>query len=191
MMYRRTFIFTGLATAAAAWLNNRGTMAKEILHSANRATGFVVKSGAARLGKSFTMKGVTLNTLDVKISGEDTEGAVAVFEQTGHTPNGGPPLHIHDHQDEWFYVVEGSYRFKVGDDTHLLGSGDTIFLPRAVPHAFIQLSNEAKVIVTYQPAGLMEGFFKTTDAWKTPPAKEEVASVFEAHGMRVVGPPLK
>lgn len=143
------------------------------------------------MGKSFTMKGVTLNTLDVKISGEDTAGAVAVFEQTGHTPNGGPPLHIHKDQDEWFYIVEGAYRFQVGDDEYLLGQGDTIFLPRAVPHAFIQLSNEAKVVVTYQPAGSMEGFFKTTDSWQAPPPKEEIARVFEAHGMLVVGPPLK
>lgn len=166
-------------------------MAKEIIRNAGRASGFVVRAGAARLDKSFTMKGVTLNTLDVKISGDDTEGAVAVFEQTGHTPNGGPPLHIHDEQDEWFYVIDGAYRFQVGEETHMLSPGDTIFLPRSVPHAFVQLSDKARVIVTYQPAGAMEGFFRTTDAWQTPPLKEEIARVFAAHGMRVVGPPLK
>ena len=51
------------------------------------------------------MKGVTLNTLDIKISGKDTNNDLAVFEQSGQTPNGGPPLHIHIDQDEWFFVT--------------------------------------------------------------------------------------
>ena len=69
--------------------------------------GFKVSSGEARFGKHYKMKGVTLNNLDIKISGTDTENDLAVFEQTGLTPNGGPPLHIHPFQDEWFYVIEG------------------------------------------------------------------------------------
>ena len=62
--------------------------------------GFNVKSGEARFGIHYKMKGVTLNTLDIKISGKDTENDLAVFEQTGLTPKGGPPLHIHPNQDE-------------------------------------------------------------------------------------------
>ncbi|HCY81657.1 MAG TPA: cupin, partial [Xanthomarina gelatinilytica] len=71
--------------------------------------GFKVNSGEARSGKHYKMKGVTLNILDIKISGSDTDNDLAVFEQTGLTPKGGPPLHIHPFQDEWFYVVEGEY----------------------------------------------------------------------------------
>ena len=68
--------------------------------------GFKVNSGDARFGVHFKMKGVTLNTLDIKISGDDTNSELAVFEQTGLTPNGGPPMHIHPYQDEWFYIIE-------------------------------------------------------------------------------------
>lgn len=152
--------------------------------------GFKVAGGEARFGEHYTMKGVTLNTLDIKISGKDTDGAVASFEQTGHTPNGGPPLHIHPNQDEWFYVIAGDYYFRVGEDYFTLKAGDTIFLPRNVPHAFLQLSETAKMIVTYVPAGKMEGFFQTTDKWTSPPSKEEIAKVFADHEMNVVGPPL-
>lgn len=153
--------------------------------------GFRVEGGEARFGKSYTMKGVTLNTLDMKISSADTNGDLAVFEQTGHTPKGGPPLHVHPHQDEWFYVVEGEYTFQVGDDMYRMKTGDTIFLPRNVQHAFVQLTDRAKVIVSYMPAGKMEEFFKVTDAWTSPPTKEEIAKVFEDHDMKIVGPPLK
>lgn len=153
--------------------------------------GFKVKVGAARFGKHYKMRGVTSNTLDIKISGNDTGGDLAVFEQTGLTPNGGPPLHIHPFQDEWFYVIEGEYLFQVGNDKYQMTSGDTIFLPRNVQHAFLQLTEKGKMIVSYLPAGKMEGFFKVTDAWTSPPTAVEIEKVFKEHDMKVVGPPLK
>lgn len=153
--------------------------------------GFKVNSGEARFGKHYKMKGVTLNILDIKISGSDTDNDLAVFEQTGLTPKGGPPLHIHPFQDEWFYVVEGEYLFQVGDDKFEMKAGDTIFLPRKVQHAFIQLSENGKMIVSYLPAGKMEAFFKVTDQWTSPPSKEEIIKVFKDHDMLVVGAPLK
>ncbi|MBI3235895.1 MAG: cupin domain-containing protein [Bacteroidetes bacterium] len=152
--------------------------------------GFKVNAGDARFGEHFKMKGVTLNTLDIKISGSDTENDLAVFEQTGLTPYGGPPLHIHPFQDEWFYVVEGEYLFQVGDEKYQMKSGDTIFLPRNVQHAFIQLTEKGKMIVSYLPAGKMEAFFKITDKWTKPPTKNEIAKVFADHDMKVTGAPL-
>jgi len=153
--------------------------------------GFKISAGEARFGEHFKMKGVTLNTLAIKISGTDTENDLAVFEQTGLTPNGGPPLHIHPFQDEWFYVIDGEYLFQVGDEKYQMKSGDTIFLPRNVQHAFIQLTEKGKMIVSYLPAGKMEAFFKVTDKWTSPPTKEEIAKVFAEHDMKVVGSPLQ
>jgi quercetin dioxygenase-like cupin family protein len=152
--------------------------------------GFKVESGVARFGQHFHMKGVTLNTLTLKISGKDTHDAMAVFVQTGLTPNGGPPLHIHPHQDEWFYILEGEYLFQVGEERHRMKAGDTIFLPKAVPHGFVQLTEKGSAIVTYQPAGKMEAFFAATDKWDKPPSPRQVGEVFAAHDMTVVGPPL-
>jgi len=152
--------------------------------------GFKVNSGEARFGEHFKMKGVTLNVLDIKISSKDTDGNLAVFEQNGFTPKGGPPLHIHPYQDEFFYILDGEYLFQVGDDKFQMKSGDTIFLPRKVPHAFVQLTEKGKVIVSYMPAGKMEDFFKTTDLWTSPPTLKEIQKAFEDHDMKVVGPPL-
>lgn len=149
--------------------------------------GFKVNAGEARFGEHYKMKGVTLNILDIKISGADTENDLAVFEQTGLTPNGGPPLHIHPFQDEWFYIIEGEYLFQVGEDKYRMKSGDTIFLPRNVQHAFIQLTEKGKAIVSYLPAGKMEAFFKTTDKWTALPSKADIAKVFADHDMKVVG----
>lgn len=152
--------------------------------------GFKVSSGEARYDEHFKMKGVTLNVLDNKISSKDTAGDLAVFEQNGFTPNGGPPLHIHPYQDEFFYIIEGEYLFQVGIEKYQLKQGDTIFLPRNVQHAFVQLTEKGKVIVSYMPAGKMEDFFRTTDSWTSPPTLAEIEKAFEDHDMKVVGPPL-
>lgn len=157
----------------------------------NQKKGFKVEAGEARFGVRYSMKGVTFNTLDLKVSAEDSENGCAIFEQTGHTPKGGPPLHIHPEQDEWFYVIEGDYLFQCGEEHFSLKAGDTIFLPRKVQHAFIQLTDKGKMIVGYFPAGKMEGFFAATARWATPPDKDEIVKVFAEHGMQVVGPPLR
>ena len=185
-MKRRYFALSALAlipTLVFAKIGSISTMRTK--------KGFKVTAGEARFGKHYHMKGVTQNILDIKISGNDTENNLAVFEQTGLSPNGGPPLHIHPFQDEWFYVIDGEYLFQVGEDKYQMKSGDTIFLPRNVQHAFIQLTDKGKMIVSYLPAGKMEAFFQVTDKWTSPPSKEEIAKVFKDHDMKVVGEPLK
>lgn len=69
--------------------------------------------------------------------------------------------------------------------------GDTIFLPRNIQHAFVQLTDEGKVIVSYIPAGKMEDFFKITNSWTSPPTLKEIEKTFEDHDMKVVGASLK
>lgn len=184
-MKRKKFI---LITIAMGPLAAFAKLSDKIIMRTNK--GFKVNSGDARYGTHYKMKGVTLNVLDVKIASDDTEGNLALFEQNGYTPKGGPPLHIHLFQDEFFYIIEGEYLFQVGDEKFEMKPGDTIFLPRNVKHAFVQLTERGKVIVSYMPAGKMEDFFKTTDAWTSPPTLTEIEKAFEDHDMKVVGPPL-
>jgi quercetin dioxygenase-like cupin family protein len=185
-MKRKKFILTTLAILP---LTSFAKLTSKIMTRTN--IGFKVNSGEARYGTHYNMKGVTLNVLDIKISSKDTDGDLAVFEQKGFTPKGGPPLHIHLYQDEFFYIIEGEYLFQVADAKYQMKAGDTIFLPRNVPHAFVQLTEKGKVIVSYMPAGKMEEFFKTTDAWTSPPTLKEIEKAFEDHDMKVLGPPLK
>ncbi len=51
---------------------------------------------------------------DIKVSGKDTDGQLSIFEYVGFDKIG-PSLHVHLEQDEIFYVIEGDYRFKIGD----------------------------------------------------------------------------
>jgi len=150
--------------------------------SATLDTGFMVAAGAGRLGEHTRLGG--LNPNDLKIAGRDTGNAFSLFEYTGHE-RGGPPLHVHPEQDEVFYILSGTYRFRVGTTEHELSTGDLIFLPRNVPHTFAQLSSEGRVLFSFQPTGRMEDFFRAAATPNPSP------SIFADHGLRVVGPPLE
>jgi mannose-6-phosphate isomerase-like protein (cupin superfamily) len=47
---------------------------------------------------------------------------------------GGPALHVHYSQDEWFYVIKGEFIAKIGEEQLHLKAGDSAFAPRKIPH---------------------------------------------------------
>ncbi len=152
--------------------------------------GFKIAAGEGRLHGHIKLKGVNANVPDVKVSGSDTKGDLAIFEQTSLSPGKGTPLHIHNGQDEIFYVLEGSYYFQVGDEKFSLTKGESIFLPRKIPHAWAQVSETGKMTVTMQPAGKPENFFVAVAALDHEPTQKEMAQLFADNDMQVVGPPL-
>lgn len=153
--------------------------------------GFKINAGEGRIHGHLQLKGVNANVLDLKVSGTDTDGNLAIFEQTSLSKGKGTPLHLHHTQDEIFYVIEGTYYFQVGDEKFNMTKGDSIFLPRKVPHAWTQVSETGKMTVIMQPAGKLEEFFVTVAALDHEPTPKEMADIFADNEMQVVGPPLK
>ena len=153
--------------------------------------GFKVNADEGRIHGHIRLKGVNSNIIDVKVSGKDTGGDLAVFEQTSLSQGRGTPLHLHHSQDEIFQVLEGEYYFQVGEEKHRLTVGDSIFLPRKVPHAWTQVSEKGKMVVILQPAGKLEDFFVTMSVLDHEPTAKEIAQIFADNEMQVVGPPLK
>ena len=153
--------------------------------------GFKISAGEGRIHGHIKLKGVNSNILDVKISGNDTDSDLAIFEQTSLSRGKGTPLHIHHSQDEVFYIIEGSYKFQVGGDKYDLTTGDSIFLPRKVAHAWTQVSEKGKMTIIMQPAGKLENFFVTMAALDHEPSQQEIAKIFSDNDMQMVGPPLK
>lgn len=179
-----TSIFTAAALPLSAYTQNKKG-------SERTKKGFKVNAGEGRIHGHIKLKGVNQNVIDIKISGKDTDGDLLVFEQTSLTQGKGVPLHVHPLQDEIFYVLQGEYYFQVGEDKHRLTVGDSIFLPRKVPHAWTQVSERGKLTVILQPAGKLENFFITVAGLKHEPTEEEMKEIFANNEMEVVGRPLK
>jgi mannose-6-phosphate isomerase-like protein (cupin superfamily) len=97
-------------------------------------------------------------TMIVHASAETTGGAFTLFEEL-------PPLldtstHVHEHEDEMYYVLEGEHEFTSGELTFRVGPGGFVFLPRHVPHSHRRLRpGEGRLLGLTSPAGL-EGFFR-------------------------------
>jgi mannose-6-phosphate isomerase-like protein (cupin superfamily) len=105
---------------------------------------------------------------------------------------GGPHLHVHQVEDEWFYVIEGEYIVQVGDERFRHTPGDSLLAPRKVPHTYAHLGDgQGRLLIAYEPAGDMEDFFLEISKLAGSPSASEVQRVFRAHGMEVVAPPLK
>lgn len=148
---------------------------------------FKVDIDLGRDGKKMLFGKTNLN--NIKISRHDTDNQMSFFEYVGFEKIG-PALHVHLNQDEVFYVVSGEYRFVVGEQTMVLKPGETIFLPRGIPHTWIQLSDTGRLAYYVTPAGKLEDFFIYLNNLKAPPTRQEMDKIHEDHDMKVVGPPL-
>jgi mannose-6-phosphate isomerase-like protein (cupin superfamily) len=126
--------------------------------------------------------------ISFKISTHETGGNFFLFEHSNLRP-GGPPLHFHYDQEEWFYVMEGEVLFQIGERRFQLKAGDSMLAPRKVPHAFTAVGAvPAKMLVGYSPAGRMEQFFR--DVANGKPVIWD-AALLRKYGCELVGPPLK
>jgi len=77
----------------------------------------------------------------VKASKEQSESAYTLLEWA-RPDEGGSPSHVHEREDEAFYILEGMFTITCGDEVLIAGPGSFVFLPRGVPHR-----------VTFGPAG--------------------------------------
>jgi quercetin dioxygenase-like cupin family protein len=126
-----------------------------------------------------------------KLTGDDTKGAIDYFV-CEVAPHGGPPLHVHHNQDETLHVMDGRFKVRIGDQEHTLDRGGFAYLPAGLPHAFLNLTDQpAQLTVVFTPGGGHAFFEELAPATRTTtPDREEVAAIFERHGMTLLGPPL-
>jgi DNA-binding transcriptional MerR regulator/quercetin dioxygenase-like cupin family protein len=156
--------------------------------------GFSVAAGKDRFGEPIKLGGRGGEPMDCKVSGQDTNGALCVFE---FNCKSGGPRHLHHEQDEWIYVIDGDFELQLGDKRFRIGASESVFIPRKVPHVWACVSRKpGKIINMYQPAGKMEEFFRELGKYDGKPYVHEVLSIddfrrlFHDHGMDLLGPPL-
>jgi mannose-6-phosphate isomerase-like protein (cupin superfamily) len=93
----------------------------------------------------------------VKASAPTTGGALTVFEENEPVDT---PLHVHENEDELFYILEGEHVIQVGEREHRVGPGQLVFAPRGIPHAQRRVvPRRGRTLVLTAPGGL-EGFFR-------------------------------
>jgi quercetin dioxygenase-like cupin family protein len=109
----------------------------------------------SRLARSVWFRGALIT---VHADSRDTNGKFALFEMSGYS-GGEPRLHIHENEDELFYMLEGRLQATRGKEEMTIEAGESAFLPRRVPHTFKILSSFARALVYVTPGGF-EGYFR-------------------------------
>jgi len=97
--------------------------------------------------------------LDILAFGDETGGAYALIEMR-ITPGGGPPVHLHDDDDESFLVLEGRFRILQGDVIRDVGPGEFVFGPRRVPHAFTNIGETTGRLLVIDAPPRIEPYFR-------------------------------
>jgi quercetin dioxygenase-like cupin family protein len=99
------------------------------------------------------------DTVTFKASAETTGGALTLIECEA-APGGGPPPHVHEREDESFYVLDGEFEILLGDELLHAGPGDFAFVPRGTIHRFANVGDApGRILILFTPGGL-EGFFR-------------------------------
>lgn len=87
-----------------------------------------VAAGSGRAGDIIKLPGGDL--VRVKVSTQDSGGALFMTEQPITRRGSGPPKHYHEEQDEWFYCLSGEYVVEIGDQRLRLAPGESVLGPR-------------------------------------------------------------
>jgi quercetin dioxygenase-like cupin family protein len=109
------------------------------------------------------------STAELKLAGEQSGGDWAVVEWRVCAGDD-PPIHTHTREDETIYVLEGAITAFVGDERIEVEAGSYAALPKNVPHGLTVRGDEARLLVTLEPAGA-EYFLVPRDENDADPAR--------------------
>jgi quercetin dioxygenase-like cupin family protein len=176
-MKRRSFL-----KSAAALLPAAGLDPLSIAEAPARGQQHVIGAGHDTLGEAHPLG---FSSILFKVLPRETSGGLFVIEHM-NLLKGGPPLHMHPHQEEYFYVISGEVQSALGDQRKVLKAGESVLGPRGIPHTFAAVEGKpGHMLISFTPAGKMEQYLRTTAA-PNPPKQD--AAYWRSFDMELLGP---
>jgi len=131
-----------------------------------------------------------------QVTGEDSNGSVAVFELTIPCAQRlAAPAHSHDHYEETIYGVAGVSSWTVDGRRVDVGPGQSLCIPRGAIHRFDNDGAEdVKALCVITPAAIGPEYFRESAdvinaATGGPPDRTKLAEIMRRHGL-TPAPPL-
>ena len=88
------------------------------------------------------------------------------------------PAHVHQFEDEYFYVQNGSVQVKVGGSTTLGEKGDLLFAPKGLPHQLSNLGEQPARLLTFLAPGHLEAAFRAAAG-----QPDQLKGIFKDYGI--------
>ena len=120
------------------------------------------------------------------IRGEATDGRFALVEHEIPPRALAAPTHLHQHEDEYSFVLEGRVGVQIGEEETVAGPGELVVKPRGIPHAFWNAGDEpARLLELVSPAGFERYFEEMAPhlAGGGPPDPEQVGPIQAKYGL--------
>ena len=132
--------------------------------------------------REFVLAGVVMKCL---LTGEQTAGQFCLLENKsgGNTRT---PIHVHANDDETVYVIEGELTAVIAGRPRRLAAGESIFLPRGIPHPRVNMSGTPNRDIWIGTPALFDRFVEEgghelrADEVVGPPTPEEIELLREA-----------
>ena len=138
---------------------------------------------------------ITGDTVGIKATAADTGGAYTMLEVIS-APGNGPPPHVHENEDEAFYVLDGTFELVVDGRPIRAEAGAFVLVPRGTVHRWRCAGERpGRMMILFTPGGI-EGFFREAGRPAAGPGPapavdaDEIARTAAAgdrYGLRVVG----
>ncbi len=98
--------------------------------------------------------------MTIKVLTSETNGLYAIMHFI-HPPNVGPALHIHPRGPESFHIIKGDYKFFLGNEIINTKIGDTVIVPKGIPHKF-NVGNNGGEFLAISPPHLENYFYEVS-----------------------------
>ena len=129
-------------------------------------------------------------TINYIVDGSATS-SMGMFELSVPSGSNVPPPHSHSNNEECIYVLQGTLRYTVGDETRDLAPGQSMHTPKGIVHAFSNPFNvPAKALIALSP-DIGAQYFRdiaTVVNAGGPPDKAALVAVMSKYGLVPAAP---
>lgn len=116
------------------------------------------------------------------IDGKDTGGRFALVQHLFAPRALAAPMHRHQREDEYTYVLSGRIGASLGGEEFVAGPGDLIFKPREQWHTFWNAGDEPATVLELISAAGLEGLFRDFGRLSGQPEPETFAAMAAPYG---------
>ncbi|MGH7808143.1 MAG: cupin domain-containing protein [Thermodesulfobacteriota bacterium] len=139
---------------------------------------------APNAGDQYRFPGTTFHH---RVKSSETNGVFSVIELVTE-PGQGVATHVHQHEDELVYILDGELEVTLGDQKMKAGPGIMALLPRGIPHGFTNVGKRPSRLLVVILPGKLDNYFVELGKLYTAgePSSDKLDKLAQEYGVKYV-----
>jgi mannose-6-phosphate isomerase-like protein (cupin superfamily) len=128
------------------------------------------------------------SAVTIKATGVETNDSFYLGEVVVEPGFAGPPPHVHERVHDMFYVLDGTLRMRLGDETTELPAGSFVCVPPGVVHTFSNPGETTVRVLNFNTPAGWENYMRdlATVLSKGSPSPEEIDRIASRYDFEAV-----